>query len=239
VLRNLRPRLTYANVAATLALVFAMGGSAVAASHYLITSKKQISPKALKEIAAAGKTGAPGAAGTPGAGGSQGPAGVQGPEGKQGPQGTQGKPGEKGNTSLPAQTWNRTIKVAGESEAKPAKVVLAEVGNFTITGHCYLTATQTVADTYIETSEEGAVFAETGGEEEEIEKGEPVVVGTGSASNTTSGHEHAFSGPVEGPFAAQSKTGSIALEGSANNGVFLGDKAEPACYFSGTVTEEK
>jgi hypothetical protein len=35
---KIRKRLTYANVAMTLALVFAMTGGAYAAKHYLITS---------------------------------------------------------------------------------------------------------------------------------------------------------------------------------------------------------
>ncbi len=84
---RLRKRLSFANVTATLALVFAMSGGAYAASHYLITSTKQISPKVLKALAGkpgpAGPAGAPGAAGAAGAGtpGAQGP---QGPEGKAG-----------------------------------------------------------------------------------------------------------------------------------------------------------
>ena len=36
----IRKRLTYANVAMTLALVFAMTGGAFAAKHYVITSTK-------------------------------------------------------------------------------------------------------------------------------------------------------------------------------------------------------
>ena len=44
----MRGRLSYANVAMTLALVFAMSGGAYAASKYVITSTKQISPKVLK-----------------------------------------------------------------------------------------------------------------------------------------------------------------------------------------------
>ncbi len=40
----IRKRLTYANVAMTLALVFAMTGGAYAAKKYMITSKKQIKP---------------------------------------------------------------------------------------------------------------------------------------------------------------------------------------------------
>jgi hypothetical protein len=45
-----RIRLSYANVVATLALVLAMSGGAIAATHYLITSTKQISPRVLKKL---------------------------------------------------------------------------------------------------------------------------------------------------------------------------------------------
>ena len=55
----MRKHLTYANVAATLALVFAMSGGALAAKHYLINSTKQINPKVLKKLRGAkGTTGA-------------------------------------------------------------------------------------------------------------------------------------------------------------------------------------
>jgi hypothetical protein len=77
----MRRHLSYANVAATLALVFAMSGGALAAKHYLINSTNQINPKVLKKLrglkgpaGAAGKTGATGAAGATGATGLQGPA---------------------------------------------------------------------------------------------------------------------------------------------------------------------
>ena len=75
----MRRHLTYANVAATLALVFAMTGGALAAKHYLINSTSQISPKVLKKLhGAKGKTGATG---------KQGAQGAPGAEGKQGPTG--------------------------------------------------------------------------------------------------------------------------------------------------------
>jgi hypothetical protein len=48
----MRKRLSYANVAATMALVFSMSGGALAAKHYLLSSTKQISPKVLKSFAA-------------------------------------------------------------------------------------------------------------------------------------------------------------------------------------------
>ncbi|HTD58778.1 MAG TPA: hypothetical protein VK672_07775 [Solirubrobacteraceae bacterium] len=75
----LRKRLTYANVAMTLALVFAMTGGAYAANKYPITSTKQISPKVLKALkGATGKNGANGANGATGATGPGGPAGANG-----------------------------------------------------------------------------------------------------------------------------------------------------------------
>lgn len=45
-----RRRFTYANVVATMALVFAMSGGALAASHYLINSTRQINPRVLKSL---------------------------------------------------------------------------------------------------------------------------------------------------------------------------------------------
>jgi hypothetical protein len=94
----IRKRVTYANVAMTLALVFAMSGGAYAASKYVITSTKQISPKVLKALV--GKTGKSGAAGAQGPAGATGPAGAAGPVGpvgKEGPVG-KGEKGEKGDT---------------------------------------------------------------------------------------------------------------------------------------------
>jgi hypothetical protein len=78
----LRSRLTYANVVATLALVFAMSGGALAATHYLITSTKQISPKVLKKLE--GREGAAGAAGKEGAAGKAGANGANGSNGSNG-----------------------------------------------------------------------------------------------------------------------------------------------------------
>ena len=75
----MRRHLTYANIAATLALVFAMTGGAVAAKHYLVNSTGQINPKVLKKLH-----------------GQAGPQGKQGPEGKAGPAGMEGAPGQTG-----------------------------------------------------------------------------------------------------------------------------------------------
>ncbi len=82
---NTHKRFTYANVVATLALVFAMSGGAIAANHYLITSTKQISPKVIKKLK-----------GKRGPAGKQGPAGPAGPQGKEGPVGKEGLAGKDG-----------------------------------------------------------------------------------------------------------------------------------------------
>jgi hypothetical protein len=84
-------RLSYANVTATVALVFSLTGGALATSHYVINSTKQINPRILKQL-----RGETGAAGTLGVQGSAGPAGKNGAEGKEGPEGRQGVAGKEG-----------------------------------------------------------------------------------------------------------------------------------------------
>ena len=50
VIKVLRRNLSYANVTATLALLFAMSGGALAAKHYLINSTKQLNPRVLRSL---------------------------------------------------------------------------------------------------------------------------------------------------------------------------------------------
>jgi hypothetical protein len=83
-----RRHLNYANVVATLALVFAMSGGALAAKHYLINSTKQINPKVLKKLK--GNTGKTGKTGVTGPSGVAGPTGPQGGTGKEGAKGVPG-----------------------------------------------------------------------------------------------------------------------------------------------------
>jgi hypothetical protein len=101
-------RPTYTAIAATVALVLSMSGGALAASHYLITSTKQISPNVLKKLK-----------GNRGPAGRRGPAGPQGPQGPQGVAGTNGTNGANGATlglndfkdlvNLPAHTGDQTV----------------------------------------------------------------------------------------------------------------------------------
>ena len=95
----IRRHLSYANVTATLALVFAMSGGALAASHYLITSTKQIKPSVLSSLK--GKAGPAGPAGANGTNGANGTPGGPGEKGPQGGPGSNGSPGTS-VTGVPA-----------------------------------------------------------------------------------------------------------------------------------------
>jgi hypothetical protein len=98
----MRRRFSYANVAATLALVLSMSGGALAASHYLITSTKQIKPSVLKALK--GKAGPKGAAGLQGPPGLQGVQGVPGNPGAPGAPGKEGKEGKEGVSGTVSMT---------------------------------------------------------------------------------------------------------------------------------------
>ena len=95
-LSGIRKRVTYTNVAMTLALVFAMTGGAYAAGKVLITSTKQIKPSVLAQLK--GKTGANGAAGAQGPTGAAGAQGAAGPQGAAGAVGAEGPAGPVGGT---------------------------------------------------------------------------------------------------------------------------------------------
>jgi hypothetical protein len=90
----MRRHISYANVTATLALLLAMSGGALAANHYLLNSTRQINPKVLKALK--GRRGATGKQGVVGLGGAIGPQGVEGPPGPRGARGEQGKVGAQG-----------------------------------------------------------------------------------------------------------------------------------------------
>jgi hypothetical protein len=106
---GMRSRFSYANVVATLALVFAMSGGALAASKYLITSTKQIKPSVLASLrgkaGANGAAGAQGPAGPAGGVGPTGPGGTPGATGAPGPEGKEGKAGRNGVNGKEGSPW--------------------------------------------------------------------------------------------------------------------------------------
>jgi len=81
-------------IIACLALILALGGSALAAKGALTPKQKKEVEKIAKKFA--GKPGAPGAPGANGAPGAKGDAGAKGDTGATGPTGAPGTPGEPG-----------------------------------------------------------------------------------------------------------------------------------------------
>ena len=144
----IRRHLSYANVAATLALVFAMSSGALAANRYLINSSKQINPNVLKKIkGAAGKTGVAGKKGASGAVGAGGPTGAVGAGGAAGQEGVPGKEGSAGREGTPGKNGatgevGATGPSNGYQASKEAVGLLASsltsVGTLTVPAGSYL-----------------------------------------------------------------------------------------------------
>lgn len=89
------------NLVAWVALFLSLGGTSLAASHYVINSTKQINPKVLKKLE--GRPGGAGSTGPAGTAGSQGPRGAEGLKGAQGamgPEGLEGLEGPEGRSAL-------------------------------------------------------------------------------------------------------------------------------------------
>ena len=113
----MRKHLTYANVAATMALVFAMSGGALAAKHYLVNSTSQINPKVLKKLR--GRTGRTGKTGATGKAGAAGAPGAPGKEGAAGP------PGPFPTTLPSGRTLTGTFVLSGTGETVPGQTQLS------------------------------------------------------------------------------------------------------------------
>jgi Collagen triple helix repeat (20 copies) len=255
-----RPRskaLDYANVTATVALVFAFSGGAMAATHYLINSTSQINPKVLKQLRGArGRTGPEGAAGAtgsegkagkdgpPGVEGRQGPEGRRGLEGKtgfegkrgrEGPEGKEGPPGQEGGSGgEPAglKRWRKTIKAAGASEAEATTVALAEIPPFTISGHCYEHGAETIAQTYIASSQSESYLRISAASKTFIFAAERPLTEEAAAGISVD-NEAALAGGPKGGFSLTSHDGSVALDGTVAQGVWLQGEIGPACSYSG------
>jgi len=179
---NFRRRFTYANVAATLALVFSMSGGALAATHYLINSTNQINPKVLKALKAdasrthsdpvkavpgpRGATGASGKTGGTGRTGATGAAGAAGPQGSKGLQGERGQPGEAGARGATGEAGSAVayahITPEGHVEAAESKgIVEGDVEHAEFTGVYCIKGLSVQPHSVVATIEDGkgGVFA--------------------------------------------------------------------------------
>jgi hypothetical protein len=170
-----RKRMSYANVAATLALVLAVTGGSAYAASYVITSTSQIKPSVLASLRGdrgptgptgkAGKdgvTGATGATGTAGTNGVTGATGVTGTTGATGATGTTGTTGNDGATGPTGpQGPNATgIVLDPTGPAGGSGSLSAVVDGYTLTATCSesgSTASMTLSLSY------STVFAFAGG----------------------------------------------------------------------------
>jgi hypothetical protein len=138
---SVRRHLSYANVAATMALLFAMSGSALAADHfvastatakpkefgYRITSITQISPNVQAQLKGAEKPGRAGPAGATGSQGPTGPFGAAGAPGVEGLRGVQGVPGVQGPSGMQGAPGEQSLSVLSKSEQETLKSILPYV----------------------------------------------------------------------------------------------------------------
>ena len=237
-----RKRMSYASVAATLALVLALGGgTAWAAHHYLITSTSQIKPNVLKSLR-----------GYRGYRGYTGKNGTNGTNGTNGATGATGAPGATGKTG-PSHiiTWQVNNVAVGSGGASGTGVVtLATVGPFTILGKCTTSGGFYYAQTYLRTSQAGSaendywdksygVFGPTTVDTATLQPGGAAVAGDvevgNQADNSAAGTDNRiFYGPYDGSTTALSADGLTYLNAYESVGVLVaGATAAAPCYFGG------
>jgi hypothetical protein len=173
----MRKRITYANVAATLALVFSMTGGALAAKHYLINSTRQINPKVLKHLH-----------------GKPGPRGTQGAQGTQGIQGAAGPTGPEGQSGRGPVFLAHSEGVGFPLSSNVAEIVLSEVlpaGSYSVT------ATLVPANFGGSTAKANCVFRyEAGGKATVVGESATVVPG-GSRGTLALSETFVFTSPTE------------------------------------------
>lgn len=136
-------RAGYAEITATVALVLAMSGGALAASHYLISSTSQIKPSVLRQLKGAkGTRGPKGLAGAPGSTGTAGQPGAAGPSGPSGTpgvgingifgNGADGSATIAANTTLTRDTYYRDLTVGAGVTLNPGGFRIFVSGTLTL-----------------------------------------------------------------------------------------------------------
>lgn len=139
-----RPRLTYANVVATIALFCALGGGAYAATAL---PKNSVGPKQLKKNAVASAKVKDGSLLKKDFKAGQLPAGDRGPEGPAGPAGPRGETGPRGPSDAYVDRTTTQIAIAGGTGTLAASLGLP-AGSYVISGKvvAFNNGSQTTAD---------------------------------------------------------------------------------------------
>ena len=153
--RGSRTGNSYANIAATLALVLAVaGGTAYAAQRYVITSTKQIAPSVLKKLH--GAQGRRGSVGTNGTNGTNGPNGAAGPTGPTGIGGTGGMAGATGPAGVTGAAGSSAASVlSGRVLSIP---ITSTPGQTTVYGAASGTSTENATESSVQTLSANASF---------------------------------------------------------------------------------
>jgi hypothetical protein len=153
-------RVRVSNMVAVGALVVALaGGTAWAASRYLITSTKQIKPSVLAQIERSGaqSNGAPPASSE--VPGPQGPEGPQGPQGVPGPS-TSGAAGFSASSGYMALSTQPDVLVPAVSKSLPAGNYIAN-GSVSVSVYALDTTDWLVTCQMTDTPETGAPVTDT------------------------------------------------------------------------------
>jgi hypothetical protein len=218
--RKLVAHVNAATILATVALFLALSGGAYAASHYLITSTRQLSPKVIKALK--------GQAGKAGERGPSGPAGPTGPAGAAGAAGT-GTPGATGNTGPEGKAGtsvtNTELKKGNSASPCPEGGAEFKVGSGTATHACNGEAAPTSLPA--ERTETG-VWSASFGASTAAEEAEPAISFPIPLSETLSKaqvHYVTIEQQVQG-------TGSSACTGSAESPTA---EAGSLCIYEGEV----
>jgi hypothetical protein len=131
------------------------------------------------------------------------------------------------------------VATAGADFASANTVTLATAGPFTVDGYCYENGTNTVAESYISTSQDNSAMNDYWQSSYvPFNTSDGFVVIGNSASGDTATNTMAWEGPYDGSTAAVSADGATAVNIFVGQGVWMQGATGPACSFSGFLVED-